>query len=316
MKSFLIFRTDRIGDFLVTSPIFSSIKRNFENCKIDIVCSHMNYEYINSFNFFNKIYLYPNNFFKKLSFFMSLKKYDYILVTDGKKRSIYFSIFKFCKQKFLFTPSDTIKKLFSFFFNKVFMINYDIPKINIIKKFLEVISCDFKNSDINFLLNHENSNSLLNRNIIGNSYIVLNFDEKWIFNNYIDTYENIEPTKAQFTDFICKLSKDTNLVIVNGYKKNSILDELKIVNNERIIIKNNINIFELQSIIKYSNCLISCHGAPSHIASNYNIKIVDIVDKSEIKFFESYNFHFANKTQLFRESFNKLSVKILSSLNS
>ena len=116
MKSFLIFRTDRIGDFLVTSPIFSSIKRNYKNCKIDIVCSQMNYEYINSFNFFNKIFLYPNNFFEKLFFFMSLKKYDYILVTDGKKRSIYFSIFKFCKQKFLFTPSNSIKKLFSFFF--------------------------------------------------------------------------------------------------------------------------------------------------------------------------------------------------------
>tara|TARA_B100001057_G_C22850713_1_gene950856 strand:+ start:1896 stop:2846 length:951 start_codon:yes stop_codon:yes gene_type:complete len=316
MKSFLIFRTDRIGDFLVISPIFSSIKRNYHNCKIDIVCSQMNYEYICSFNSFNKIFLYPNNFFKKLSFFMSLKKYDYILVTDGKKRSIYFSIFKFCKKKFLFTPSVNINKLYSFFFNKVFMINYDIPKINIIKKLLEVISCDFKKSDINFLLNHENSNALLNRNIIGNSYIVLNFDEKWIFNNYIDTYDNIEPTKAQFIDFIYKLSKDTNLVIVNGFKKNLILDELNIVNNERIIIKNNINIFELQSIIKHSKCLISCHGAPSHIASNYNIKIIDIVDKSEIKFFESYNFHFANKTQLIRESFNKLSLKILSSLNS
>ena len=32
-------------------------------------------------------------------------------------------------------------------------------------------------------------------------------DEKWIFDNYIKTYKNIEPTYDQFTEFIFKLSK-------------------------------------------------------------------------------------------------------------
>ena len=78
MTSILIFRTDRIGDFLVISPIFSSIKRNFRDCKIDIVCSPMNFKYINSFKFFNNVFLYPDTVFKKIVFFLSLKKYDYI----------------------------------------------------------------------------------------------------------------------------------------------------------------------------------------------------------------------------------------------
>ena len=34
MAKFLIFRTDRIGDFLISTPIFSSLKRKFINCKI------------------------------------------------------------------------------------------------------------------------------------------------------------------------------------------------------------------------------------------------------------------------------------------
>ena len=46
MNKILIFRTDRIGDFLISTPIFSSLKRKFKNCKIDIVCSNLNYEYI------------------------------------------------------------------------------------------------------------------------------------------------------------------------------------------------------------------------------------------------------------------------------
>ena len=39
MKNILIFRTDRIGDFLVISPIISSLLRNIRNCSVDIVCS-------------------------------------------------------------------------------------------------------------------------------------------------------------------------------------------------------------------------------------------------------------------------------------
>ena len=48
--------------------------------------------------------------------------------------------------------------------------------------------------------------------------------------------------------------------------------------------------FELQNLINNCKCLISCHGAPSHIASSYNIKLIDIIDNSEKVFFESYNF--------------------------
>ena len=131
---------------------------------------------------------------------------------------------------------------------------------------------------------------------------------------------NIEPKYEDFIEFLKKISVSNNVIITNGYNQNYILERLKVtVNNDfknKVLIMDKINIFELQNLIKNFKCLISCHGAPSHIASNYNIKIIDIVDKSEIKFFESYNFHFANKTQLIRESFNKLSLKILSSLNS
>ena len=74
MNKILIFRTDRIGDFLISTPIFSSLKRKFINCKIDIVCSNLNYEYVKSFNFFNKVLLYPDNFYKKLSLGSSIKE--------------------------------------------------------------------------------------------------------------------------------------------------------------------------------------------------------------------------------------------------
>ncbi len=317
MNKILVFRTDRIGDFLVSAPIFSSLKRKYKNCKVDIVCSNLNYDYIKSFEFFNKVFLYPDNFLNKLSFYLNLNNYDHILVLDGKKRSIYTSIFKRSINKTLFTPSTSIKNLFKYFFNNVYFIDYNIPKINLINNYLLNINCDFNSIDINFLSNYENSKFLKYKRLNTN-YIILNFDEKWIYKSYIKSYKNIEPTSSQLISFIKSISKNNKIIIVNGYFENALLQELKfkdyIKKNKNIIIKDKINIFELQFLIKYSDCLITCHGAPSHIASNYNIKVIDIIDNSEIKFFESYNYHFRNKVQIIRDDFNRLSKKIIENI--
>jgi len=313
----LVFRTDRIGDFLVSAPIFSSFKRKFKNCKIDIVCSNLNYDYVKSFNFFNKVFLYPNNFLNKFSFYLSLNNYDHILVLDGKKRSIYTSIFKSSANKTLFTPSSSIKSLFKYFFNNVYFIDYNIPKIDLIKSFLSNINCDFNSIDLNFLLNFENK-KFLNYEKLNFEYVILNFDEKWIFKNYIKTYKNIEPTFKELVNFLSILSKNNKVVIVNSFFENPLIDELKNDNylneNKNLIIKDKIDIFEFQFLIKHTNCLITCHGASSHIASNYDIKVIDIVDNSEIKFFSSYNHHFKNKVQIVRDDFNTLSRKIIESI--
>ena len=317
MNKILVFRTDRIGDFLISAPIFSAIKRKYKNCKIDIVCSNFNYEYVKSFNFFNKVFLYPDNLLNKLSFYFSLNNYDHILVLDGKKRSIYTSIFKRSINKTLFTPSPSIKNLFKFFFNNVYFIDYHLTKIDLIKNFLSNINCDFNSTDLNFLLNYENDKSL-NYTKINSKYLIFNFDEKWIFKNYIKSYKNIEPTLKEFVNFLSILSKNNKVVIVNGFFENPLLEELKINNhiyeNKNLVIKDRIDIFEFQFLIKHSNCLITCHGASSHIASNYDIKVIDIVDNSEINFFSSYNHHFKNKVQIVRDDFNILSRIIIESI--
>lgn len=315
MENILIFRTDRIGDFLITSPIISSLKRNYPNSKIDIVCSTLNYNYIKTFNVFNKVFIYPDFFLKKIIFLLNLKSYDLIFVMDGKKRSIYLSLLKYCKKKFLLTPSLFFKKIFRFFFKKIYLIKYDIPKIDLIKNIIKDLNCDYIKNDINFLKYYENTDSL-NYKFEYNDYILFNFDEKWIFKNYLNSYLNIEPSFDEFLIFLDKLAKiNKKIVITNGLRKNIILDILSsseyLQKNKNIILKNNINIFELQYLIKNAQVIITCHGAPSHIASNYDKKIIDIIDMSEKNFFESYNFHFNNKIQVIRKNFKDTSEEIL-----
>ena len=48
MNSVLLFRTDRVGTFIIF--INKNYKKNYPNSKITVVASEMNYKYISSFN--------------------------------------------------------------------------------------------------------------------------------------------------------------------------------------------------------------------------------------------------------------------------
>ena len=47
MKKIIIFKTDRIGDFVYFSPCLKNIKDNFKNnCEITVVCGKYNYQIV------------------------------------------------------------------------------------------------------------------------------------------------------------------------------------------------------------------------------------------------------------------------------
>ena len=87
MKTYLFFRTDRIGDFLISSILLKSIKRNEPSSNITVVASEKNYPYINSMSFVDSVILYPTNPIKKIFFILSFIKRNYsvIGVLDGTK---------------------------------------------------------------------------------------------------------------------------------------------------------------------------------------------------------------------------------------
>ena len=50
MNNYLLFRTDRIGDFLLSAILLKAIKRNDPNAHISVVCSSKNFNYIKNFH--------------------------------------------------------------------------------------------------------------------------------------------------------------------------------------------------------------------------------------------------------------------------
>ena len=73
MKKFLIFRTDRVGDFILSCILIKSIKRNKPNSEITVICSDQNYEYVKNYSLVDNAKIYPKKFVKKISFFHSMK---------------------------------------------------------------------------------------------------------------------------------------------------------------------------------------------------------------------------------------------------
>ena len=63
MTSYLIFRTDRIGDFLLTIILINSIKRNDPNSNITLISWKKNYHFIRSFKIINDVIILKKSYF-------------------------------------------------------------------------------------------------------------------------------------------------------------------------------------------------------------------------------------------------------------
>ena len=95
MNNYLIFRTDRIGDFLLTAILINSIKRNDPNSHINIVSSTKNHHFIKSFKNVDEVIILKNNLLDKIKLIRKLRSvyYDKIIVHDAKNRSSIISFF-------------------------------------------------------------------------------------------------------------------------------------------------------------------------------------------------------------------------------
>ena len=91
MKRFIIFRNDRLGDFLILTNIIKKIKDKYKDAHITIVASSFNYKFIKNYKIIDKVYLYnrTDSFFYKISLIRDLFKYEYYasFSVDGKSFS-------------------------------------------------------------------------------------------------------------------------------------------------------------------------------------------------------------------------------------
>ena len=293
MNKYLIFRTDRIGDFLLTAILINSIKRNDISSHITVVASKKNYDFIKSFKSIDEVILLENNLLGKITLIKKLRTiyYEHVIVHDLKKRSCIISFF--LKYGTRIRPSN----------------NLNVPYIDVIKEIISKLNFSFIESDLNTLKNR-NYNSFKHSN---NDFILFHFDEKWIYNDYINEYTNIEPSKDDLISFINLLliASNKRLIITTGLNCPNILNNILDGDlDSRVKIYKKLEFFELENLVSKCKLLISCHGSVSHVAAAHQVKQIDIIDKNKLNFYAKWTAHFRNYSPLQRKKFSELSKEI------
>ena len=287
---YLIFRTDRIGDFFLTCILIKNIKFNDPNSFITIVCSKKNYDYISRYKNIDQIIIYKKNLF---SYFFNLfkllkKKYHYSIIHDDKDRS---KIMNFIVRK-----NNTI-----LIDNKV-----HLSKIDVIKNIIKEIGFDYSENDLNIL---DSKEGLFDKS--KGEYVVFHYDEKWSNVTYFSNYINIEPNIDELISFIKQLEQKLKLkiIITTGcYAPKNLINIISSHSFKNVEILLNQSFFELEKIIFNSKLLISCHGSVSHIAAAKNVPQIDIIDKSYD--YSEWTSHFRNYNYVHRKKFTDLSKDI------
>jgi len=329
INKILIFRTDRIGDLLVTCPAIITIKKYFKESSITIITSNKNYEYAKSLNLFDNVIKFPKtNIFNKIKFIYALRKenFDYIYVFDSKERSILTSLF--IKSKVKVALSSSIKIYYNFLKVKFIKDNENKNLIESYQKMLNYTNINTKIDNYKFIKDKKDNN--FSKKIPINKYIHIHLDEKWFNNLYIRSYTNINPNLNEFINFLDKISKHENILITTGLVKLNLVDELinknfleKIdtniffkKNNTKSIFLVNIPTFDdIESLLRNSKKLISCHGAITHVANSLDVQIIDIIEKDRQLFYQRFTSHLNMYTYVFRENFNLMENILLNKLN-
>ena len=232
---------------------------------------------------------------------------------------------KICTGKSIRPSSETLQLVFVHGISFLLLCGY---QEYIIKewKYYSFDNYNLNDSDLDTISKNKVNNSIVKND----DYILLHFDEKWIHNDYIKNYKSIEPDNyLDFENFIKNIvtQSENNLYITTGLISNKFtnlikskfnkINEFKFelnYNNKKIIFFEKTTFTELEILVSKSSILISCHGAATHVAAAFNIKIIDILDKSKILFYKKWTTHLRNYKKVERDNFKLLSNKIINVL--
>ena len=310
MDKIIIFKTDKIGDFINFSPCLKIIKHNFKESEISVVCSKSNYQIVKNYEEIDKVIVLKKililDFFTMLKNFF-LNKYDYLFQLDGNKRSYFLSCFVKANIK------STI-----FFFKDLNIFNFKYKKIRpnfiIRSSYKNYILCNedydnFENEthyqkiyfqllkNINYEINHKQNVFYLEQKFKKGFNLILEnlSDDYYLF--HIDDKSN-RLNLNQFNaliNTIHKIGKKYNLILTLGIgnikyeellRENFIIYDYKdlkinpkIAKNRSILAIANLPLNLLAYFIANAQANISMHsGLIVHISAAFNKLIIDVIE--------------------------------------
>ncbi len=325
MLKFLIFRTDRIGDFIFSRMLTESIKLKYPNSKIDFVCSKYNSKYIKNFKDIKKIYVldkYNLTMLTKNLIQINKSNYDYLIILDGKRRSIFYSILMKAKKKFVilkdFRPSLTLK----LFFDKYFVNSEANSQFN---NFSVIIN--YLNLRVPEKINYYNDYKFKNLNEkLNTKFTLLHLDEKWFEGFYHNDYQYMSLDYKNFDLLINSIFKKfkKRVILTTGNIQMSDFDKIIEANfykkrrnvfysnkyKDNLIYIEHTSFRDLEKIVKKSSSIVCCEGAISHVSNAFNIKTIALINKISLKTAIYWTKHMSNIRLVYRDNIKSICSQI------
>ena len=326
MAKFLIFRTDRIGDFITSQLITSSISNASKKNQVDVVASSYNSRYIKNFKYIKNIFIFDktrNKFLDFINLFLKIskKKYDYLIVLDGKRRSFLSGIFINSSIKICFLKDFYPKFLINLFYDKYIKnteTNTQYKNFQILLNYLDIKIPQ----TINYYKDYK---FIVNKIKFQKPYVHLHLDEKWFKGYYFYDFDymNLSPDSIYlFLETLVNKFK-SNIIITQGFKRVKIMQEFKkkyFTNNKNSKIKiinktvkfiEQSSFRELENIVFNSKILICCEGAISHVSHSLNKNTIALIQKDRIISTNFWIGHMNNITTVFRNDIKQVTKDIL-----
>jgi ADP-heptose:LPS heptosyltransferase len=93
VESILVLRYDRIGDMVVTTPLFKALRDRFPEAKISVLASQSNAKIIENNPNINQVYVFPSSLIKRLLILTKLRAEQFSLLVDLEHNLIWHIIF-------------------------------------------------------------------------------------------------------------------------------------------------------------------------------------------------------------------------------
>ncbi len=272
-----------------------------------------------------------------------MRKYEFdnIIISDKKNRSIILGIILKSKKKLFNVSKKTQKNILEIFYKNVFLDNDNLKDrslLNILSENSDTLGINFKDEDFHYLRLNQFKNQFLNGELIdleNIKFILFHYDEKWELKNYSKVFKratnltDINVKEELFMKFLSELSEQSSktIILTTGNISTSIIEKIKNTSikindslyeirlkDKKAYLLVNESFFSISYLIAKSSLFISCHGAFTHIASNYKVRIFDIIEQNKVFHYSKITKHMKNYKSLYRDNFEKLSKNIINSL--
>ena len=270
----LVVQIGKLGDMILTTPLFRNLKRLYPDSKLTVLASERNSEIAQYHPAVDKVLVYKKSSLKTFQLLFYLKSHTFDIWIDPKKEKSKTSTFllKYAKPGLsIGFNHDEPKPLFDIDLTPIQSGNHAVDiNLSPLNAIDQGFTADSRLPDMGIpeIINNRISNRFMNTQ---GRKVFINLSagmpaRMWGTDNWLELLSKIE------------VNNGYNLIVNTHGADSTELNEMKNKLSNKIQWLDNLTPLELAAVIKNSDVVISPDTAAIHMASAFNIPVIDLMN--------------------------------------